>query len=108
MAPEQTYWQWLKQKILYGILGLIIFAALLYLGDWAVWRARVAFSQDHRGGISTVTVNRFVVAPLKGSREEYYYDGKESVDCSQSIFPQTAAGPCWYVRRHPNVFERVN
>jgi hypothetical protein len=106
MAPEQTYWHWLRQKILLSLLGLVVFIALLYLGDWGVWRARVALSKDHRGGIESVTVSRFVVAPLKGNREEYYYDGKAPVDCSQSIFPQTAAGPCWYVRRHPVVFER--
>ena len=105
MAAEQTYGQWLKQKILFGLLGLIAASAVLFLGDWAVWRARGTFSTDHRGGIGTVTVSRFVVAPLKGNREEYYYDGKASVDCSRSIFPQTAAGPCWYVRRHPVVFD---
>jgi hypothetical protein len=106
MAPEQTYGQWLKQKILLGLVALVAAAALVYLGDWAIWRTRVALSKDHRGGIDTVTVSRFVVAPLKGNREEYYYDGKAPVDCSRSIFPQTAAGPCWYVRRHPVVFDR--
>jgi hypothetical protein len=106
MPSEQTYGQWVRRQILLGIVALIAATALLYLGDWVVWRVRNATSKDHRGGMDSVTISRFVVAPLKGNREEYYFDGKAPVDCTRTIFPQAAAGACWYVRRHPVVFDR--
>jgi hypothetical protein len=84
------------------VLGLAVAAALLYLGDWAVWRARVAFG----GGMGKATVSRLVVAPLKGGKEEYYYDGTSVVACSRSIFPQSGNGACWWLARNPVDFER--
>jgi hypothetical protein len=51
-------------------------------------------------------VSRFVVAPLKGNKEEYYPDGRGEVDCSVSLLPQAGAGACWWVKRHPVVFDR--
>jgi hypothetical protein len=84
------------------LLGTVVAAAVLYLGDWAVWRTRVALG----GGMGTATVSRFQVAPLKNGKEEYYYDGTGPVDCSLSIFPQATGGACWWVRRHSAVFYR--
>ncbi len=85
-----------------GLLGLVVALALLYLADFVVWRIRVA----RGGGMDTVQVTRTVVAPLKGNREEYYPDGVEQVDCSQSIFQQSGSGACWYLRRHRSIEER--
>jgi hypothetical protein len=84
------------------LAGLLAAAVLLYLGDWAVWRVRVAMG----GGMGTAQVSRFVVAPLKGNKEEYYFDGKATVDCSRSLFPQAGSGACWWVQRHRVVYER--
>ena len=85
-----------------GVFWLLVFVAALYIGDWAVWRARVAAG----GGLDHVTVGLLQVATLKGNKEEYYPDGTEVVDCSKSIFPQTGAGACWWVESHKTVFER--
>jgi hypothetical protein len=67
---------------------------VVYLGDLLVWR------------VGAVVVSRFVVAPLKGNKEEYYYDGTAALDCSRSLFPQAGSGACWWVERHRVVYER--
>jgi hypothetical protein len=84
------------------LLWLLVAAAVVYVGDWAVWRVRVA----RGGGIGHVTVGLLQVVPIKGNKEEYFPDGTEVVDCSQSIFPQTGAGACWWVQTHRTVYER--
>ena len=43
------------------VAGLIVALVVLYVGDWAVWRARVA----RGGGMGSVVVSRIVVLPLK-------------------------------------------
>jgi hypothetical protein len=102
MAAELTVGQWIRQIAVRILVGLIFGSAVVYFGDWAVWRARVAMG----GGMGKATVSRFVVAPLKGNKEEYYFDGKSEVDCTRSMFPQGASGACWWVVRHPVVFDR--
>jgi hypothetical protein len=102
MAKELTVGQWLRQIAVRILVGMIFASALVYLGDWVVWRVRVAMG----GGMGKATVSRFVVAPLKGNKEEYYFDGTSVVDCSKSMFPQGPNGACWWVRRNPVVFDR--
>lgn len=85
-----------------ALVGLVVLGAVVYLGDWAVWRLRVA----RGGGMETVVVSRFVVASLKGNKEEYYYDGTGPVDCSRSLFPQGGNGACWWMARHRVVYDR--
>jgi hypothetical protein len=88
--------------IVRSLMGLLIAAAMLYMGDWAVWKMRVA----HGGGTGSVQVTRMVVATLKGNKEEYYPQDTETVSCSVSIFPWTSDGACWWVRGHPIVMDR--
>jgi len=91
------------KRILGGAaVGLIGALSVLYVGDWAVWRARVAMG----GGMGTVTVNTIVVLPLKDNKEEYDEGGIADVACSRSIFPQAGSGACWWLRRHSAVYER--
>jgi hypothetical protein len=91
------------RRIVGGVLvGLVLAAAAVYLGDWGVWRVRVA----RGGGMGKATVSRFVVAPLKGNKEEYYYQGTAEVDCSQSLFAQAGSGACWWLKRNSTVWER--
>jgi hypothetical protein len=85
-----------------ALMGLLVAAAFLYMADWAVWKVRVA----RGGGMGSVQVTRMVVASLKGNKEEYYPQGAETVQCSESIFPWVGGGACWWVRRNPLVLER--
>ncbi len=84
------------------VVALIASLAALYAGDWAVWRTRVAIG----GGMGTVSVGTLIVTPLKGNKEEYDWGGAADVACSKSIFPQTGGGACWWLKRHPVVYER--
>ena len=83
-------------------MGLVLTLAVVYLGDMLVWRVRLGMGS----GMGKVEVSRFVVAPLKGNKEEYYFDGTTTVDCSRSLFPQAGSGACWWLKRHHVVYER--
>ena len=52
--------------------GLMVALAVLYVGDWAVWRLRVAKG----GGMGSVVVSSIVVLPLKDNKEEYDWGGR--------------------------------
>lgn len=91
------------KRIVGGVaVGLLAAASVLYVGDWAVWRTRVAMG----GGMGSVTVNTIIVIPLKGNKEEYDEGGVASVACSLSIFPQAGSGACWWLTKHNAVFVR--
>lgn len=92
----------MKRIVAKVLLALVVTLAVIYLGDIAVWGVRVKMG----GGMGKVVVSRFVVAPLKDNKEEYYFDGTAEVDCSQSLFPQAGSGACWWVERHKVVYER--
>lgn len=76
-------------------LSLLGAAVVAYAVDWLVFSLR-------RPNISTVTVSRFLSAPLKNNKQELDYLGSEDVPCSVSLFPQGGHLPCWYLRRHKN------
>ncbi len=84
-----------KQVALWSVVVVV----LLWPADWAVWR--VAGSP-----MANLEVTRFVVAPLKGGKEEYYQDGTERVDCSRSTLPEAGQGACWWVERHRVAYDR--
>ena len=84
------------------VMWVLVALAIAYIGDWAVWRLRVASG----GGMGNVTVGMMQVAAMKGNKEEYFPDGSEVVQCSKSLFPQAGAGACWWVEQHRTVFER--
>ena len=84
------------------LLGFLLCAGLLYVGDWAVWTMKMARGE----GMGKVTVSRLQVAVLKGNKEEYFPDGNEEVACSRSLFPQAGDAACWWLARHRVIFER--
>jgi hypothetical protein len=84
------------------LIGLIAALSVAYVGDWAIWRARVAMG----GGMGTVSVGTLIETPLKGNKMEYDWDGTADVDCSKSLFPQAGSGACWWLVRHPVVYEK--
>ena len=76
------------------IVILIAAAAVLYVGDWAVYRMRGSPQ-------SKVQVNRYLTIPLKGNKSEFDYLGSIAVACSVSLFSQDGESACWQLRRHP-------
>jgi hypothetical protein len=89
-----------------GLMWLVVVAAGLYVSDWLVWQGRML----RGGGYGVVSVDRFVVAPLKNNKEEYYPAGRVEIRCTRSAlpqgFPQDGGKPCWWVERHPVDFDR--
>ncbi|MDE1178091.1 MAG: hypothetical protein PW789_16055 [Edaphobacter sp.] len=96
----------MKQLLVRTLMGILAIAGILWAADWLVWQGRSLAGK----GDGTVTVGHFVVAPLKGGKEEYYPDGQLQVRCTRSLlpegFPQAGAKPCWWLERNPVVFER--
>lgn len=85
---------------------MLVAAVVVWAADWLVWQGRSIAG----AGYGSVTVARFVVAPLKGHKEEYYPDGSVEVRCTRSLLPeglpQIGGRPCWWVERNPVVFDR--
>ena len=77
------------------VVGLLLLAAAVYGGDWAVFQLRGSPQ-------SKVTISRYVAIPLKGNKQEYDYLGTMDAPCSISLFSQAGLPPCWQLRRHPN------
>jgi hypothetical protein len=83
--------RWLGRSVIVAAIGFVA----VYAGDWAVFRIRGSPS-------STVNVNRFLVVPLKGNKNEYDYLGSGDEPCSISLFPHAGLSPCWRLRRNTN------
>lgn len=86
----------LTMKRLLGRVLLISLAALaiLFAGDWTVFRVRGAQA------ISSVQVDQFLRTPLKGQKEEFDYMGTVAQPCAHTIFPQQSLTPCWWLQSH--------
>lgn len=84
-----------------ALAGLVIIAALTYVGDWGIWRLRVS----HGSGYGVVQVNQFLSSALKGNKVEYDWMGVVPVTCSRSLFPQGVNSACWWVERHKSQWE---
>lgn len=65
------------------LLAVALAALSLFGGDWAIFQLR---------GMprSSVTVERYLVVPLKGKKTEYDDEGQRSVPCARALFPQGA------------------
>jgi hypothetical protein len=74
---------------------LAVAFAVVYLGDWAVYKLRGSPQ-------SKVTVNRYVPIPLKGRKTEFDYLGTLDVPCAVALFSQAGESACWELRRNPN------
>lgn len=99
MSPQQpevsvTVLHILLRTLRQAAIAAVAAAALLYLGDFAIFQLR---GKPH----DQVVVSRYMAAPLKGNKTEYYFEGTGPEDCAIALFPQSGWKPCWYLRRHP-------
>ena len=102
MTEQYTIERYMVRLLVRGIIAVVLLAMAAYPLDWAIWRLRVAAC----GGMVKITIDHFVVAELKGNKEDYYSDGSRIVDCSKSLFPEAGSGACWWLARHREVFEK--
>lgn len=72
---------------------------LTYPADWLVWQFRMLAGK----GMGSAVVMETTAATLKGNRYEVYSQQTTSVNCSRSVLPEAGAGPCWWLRRHPQI-----
>ncbi len=86
-----------------GLLFLLASLAILYAADWGVLQVRMA----HQTAFSTVQVDQFLAADLKGNKQEYYHVGTVEQPCVKSIFPHVSDPPCWWLRRHTTQWKTV-
>jgi hypothetical protein len=78
------------------LAAVVVLFAIVYLGDWAVYRLRGSPQ-------SKVTVNRFVSIPQKARKTELDYLGTMEQPCAVAIFNQGDEYACWRLRRNPNL-----
>jgi hypothetical protein len=77
------------------LVGLV----LAYVGDYVAARVRAE-------PIGSVTVTQYYVIPLKNGQTQYASAGSKDVACVEALFPHFGDRPCWYVRRHTEVYIR--
>lgn len=82
-------------------LALLIFAALLYVGDYISVRIRLAHAKPG-DPLEDVTLQRYYSVSEKGQKLEYMPADPQTVTCVHSLFPHLGYNPCWYVNRLNN------
>jgi hypothetical protein len=90
-----------KKHLGTAAVAIIILLALLYVGDWLVFRYRIA----HGTGLGSIEVDQFLATPLKGNKTEYDMVGSFQQTCARSIFPHQGQPACWWVSRHSSQWE---
>jgi hypothetical protein len=83
------------------LLGVVL-AAVLYAGDYALLRLRVAFPRLGPA-FDSVQMERLYAIALKNGRTEYEFDAQQPVvtlPCVRALFPHLGYSPCWYLRRN--------
>ena len=88
--------RWFFVCILRIIAALAVLFAVVYMGDWAVYRLRASPQ-------SKVTVNKFVSIPQKARKTEIDFLGTFDAPCAVALFDQGGESACWQLRRNPNI-----
>ena len=88
--------RWLFRWLIKIVAALAVIFALVYVGDWAVYKLRGSPQ-------SKVTVNRFVTIPQKARKSEFDFLGTLDEPCAVALFPQGDESACWQLRRHPDI-----
>jgi hypothetical protein len=93
--------RWILRILGRAAMAAMMAAIALYGADWAVFAVRA-----HGGnGYDSVQVQQFLSTALKGNKEEYDYLGTVQVNCAKALFPHGGANPCWWQRRHTQMWE---
>jgi hypothetical protein len=80
-------------------LGAASLAALMFVGDYAVFRIRAA---TNRNAYGTVTVNHYYAVLQKNGKTQFIFDPPQDQTCVHALFPHAGFLPCWYLIRHPD------
>jgi hypothetical protein len=87
----------MKRLLLQSLVGVVLFAALLYAGDYLSLRYRMLL---HKNVLGSVTVTPLYVIHQKNGKTEYDFAQPQEQACVYSLFPHFGDPPCWYLSRH--------
>ena len=87
----------MKRTLAFALILLVIAAALVYAGDYAVLRYRIATGKQP---FESVTVYRYYSIAEKNRRTEYVFNQAAAQTCARSLFSHLGYSPCWYLKRH--------
>ena len=93
--------RWILQMAGRAVLAAMIAAIVLYAGDWAVFAVRA----HGDNGYDSVQVQQYLATGLKGNKTEFDFLGTAQVQCARALFPHGGANPCWWQRRHTQMWE---
>jgi hypothetical protein len=88
----------IRQALIWGPLLLAGLAAVLFAGDYAVLRYRLATESEALG---RVTVRPYYAVRLKSGKTEFLFQDPQPETCVKSLVPHFGRTPCWYLHRHP-------
>ena len=87
----------MKKIAAFALLALVVLLLLLYTGDYAILRVRIA----RNTGYGNVTVRQYYAINEKNNRTEYVFGSTQDQSCVNSLFGHQGLQPCWRLRRHP-------
>lgn len=87
----------MKRKLAIAVLSLAAIFLLVYAGDYAVLRYRIA---KNRNPFGSVTVYPYYAVEEKNHKTEFVPENAETDTCVRSLFPHLGYSPCWYLSRH--------
>jgi len=85
-----------------ALVLIVALAALMYAGDYAMVRLRIAFPKLGPA-LDSVQMERLYAIALKNGRTKYQLDAQQpevTVTCVRALFPHLGYNPCWYLRRN--------
>jgi hypothetical protein len=80
--------------------GLVLGIAALGAATYAVDYLSIHLDVPARPQFGSVVVEKHFAVKLKDNKSELMFAPPAPVQCSNSLFPQLGANPCWYLGRH--------
>jgi len=86
-----------KRIASYAVLASLAALALIYVGDYAILRYRMA---THGHATDQVTIKPYFAIQLKNKNTEFEFQDSYVETCANSLFPHMGMQPCWYEKKH--------
>ncbi len=88
----------MKFNRIIAVLKIILVAApvliaALYAADYLWLRLRM---NRPDAGQALATIQFYWATPIKGGKEEIFFDQPQTETCVRSLFPHLGHNPCWY------------
>ena len=85
-----------------ALVVFVAMAALVYAGDYAALRLRIAFPRLGPA-FDSMQMERLYAIALKNGKTEYQLDAQQpevTLTCVRALFPHLGYSPCWYLRHN--------